>query len=162
MSETLNEPIDRKQFDKRKEFQHRLNLEELNYIKNSFKEKDKNNTNELDIDQLKEALGKYGIDTNHEAFSEAEINGSACVDFDELIDIITLKLSELESMEDIEKVFSLFIGEDNLDKIEFQHIRKACPGLTDEEIKEMIEKADSDKDGKINFEDFYKIITKKI
>ena len=87
---------------------------------------------------------------------------SACVDFDELIDIITLKLSELESMEDIEKVFSLFIGEDNLDKIEFKHIKKACPVLTDEEIKEMIEKADSDKDGKINFEDFYKIITKKI
>ena len=65
-------------------------------------------------------------------------------------------------MEDLEKIFSLYIGKENLDKIEFKHLRKVCPGLTDEEIKEMIEKADSDKDGKVNFEDFFSIITKKL
>ena len=159
--------IDRKQFDKRGDFQHLLNPKELNYIKDSFKEYDINNKNELDIDELKEALNNFGININedeslNDMFNEAERNGKTSIDFDKLIDTITLKLSDIESMEELEKVFSLFIGKENLDKIEFRHLRKICPELKDEEIEEMIEKADTDKDGKINFEDFYNIITKKI
>ena len=65
-------------------------------------------------------------------------------------------------MSELQKVFCLFLGDENVDKIEFKHIRKECPFLTDEEIKEMIEKADEDKDGKINFEEFHKIVTKLI
>ena len=159
--------IDRKQFDKRGDFQHLLNPKELNYINDSFKEYDINNKNELDIDELKEALNNFGININedeslNDMFNEAERNGKTSIDFDKLIDTITLKLSDIESMEELEKVFSLFIGKENLDKIEFRHLRKICPELKDEEIEEMIEKADTDKDGKINFEDFYNIITKKI
>ena len=45
--------IDRKQFDKRRDFKHLLNQKDLQYIKDSFKERDTNNTNELDIDQLR-------------------------------------------------------------------------------------------------------------
>ena len=37
-------------------------------------------------------------------------------------------------------------------KLNLDILRKIAQGLTDEEIKEMIEKADEDKDGKINFE----------
>lgn len=33
--------------------------------------------------------------------------------------------------------------------------------MTDEELMEMIERADNDKDGEINFEEFYNIMTKK-
>ncbi|EZG69889.1 centrin, caltractin [Gregarina niphandrodes] len=33
--------------------------------------------------------------------------------------------------------------------------------MTDEELKEMIERADSNGDGEISFEDFYAIMTKK-
>ena len=71
-------------------------------------------------------------------------------------------MSDIDSMNEIQKVFLLFLGDENVDKIEFRHIRRECPGLTDEEIKEMIEKADEDKDGKVNFEEFHKIITKLI
>ena len=161
------ENIDRKEFDKRGEFQHILNPKELEQIKNSFKKHDYKNTNELDIDQLNIALQKYGIDpykdeTLNKILVNAERNGKTSIDFDELIDSVTLQLSEIESMDDLSNIFSLFLGEENLDKIEFRHIRKICPYLTDEEIEEMIEKADEDKDGKINFEEFYKIITKKI
>lgn len=33
--------------------------------------------------------------------------------------------------------------------------------MTDEELREMIERADSNGDGEISFEDFYNIMTKK-
>ena len=166
MSEEIDS-IDRKRFDKRGEFRHLLNQKELKYIKDSFKDCDITKTNELDIDKLKETLIHFGIDPNNDEslqniFDEAERNGRVGIDFDRLIDIITLKLSELDSMVDLEKVFSLFLENENTDKIEFRHLRNYCPYLTDEEIEEMIEKADIDKDGKINFEEFYEIITKRI
>ena len=159
--------LDREEIIKMKDFHHHLNSKELKTIKDSFKDHDKNNANELDIDELRVELEKYGIDPYNEEtlknlFEEAERNGRVGIDFDKFIDVITLKMSDIDSMEELEKVFYLFLGEDNVDKIEFRHLRQLCPRLTDEEIEEMIKKADEDKDGKINFEEFYNIITKKI
>ena len=159
--------LDRKQFDRPGELKHHLNQKDLKYIKDSFKENDTNKNNEIDIDELKQALDKFGIEyAEDEAFqklfSDAEKNGSVHIDFDELINMVTSRMSDIDSMNELQKVFCLFLGDENVDKIEFRHIRKECPGLTDEEIKEMIEKADEDKDGKINFEEFHKIVTKLI
>ena len=159
--------IDRKRFDKRGIFQHRLNQKELEYIKDSFKIHDVTNSNEIDIDKLKEILIHYGVDPNNDEslqniFDEAERNGRVGIDFDSLIDIITLNLSKIDSMEELERIFYLFLGKENTDKIELRHLRNYCPYLTDEEIEEMIAKADINKVGKINFEEFYNIITKRI
>ena len=84
------------------------------------------------------------------------------VDFDKFIEDICKNLSNLNSMDELDKIFCLFTQNENTDKIEFRHLRKLCPQLSDEEIQEMINKADTDKDGKINYEDFYNIITKRI
>ena len=159
--------LDRKQFDRPGELKHHLNQKDLKYIKDSFKENDTDKKNEIDIDELKQALDKFGIEyADDEAFqnifNDAEKNGSVHIDFDELINMVTSRMSDIDSMNELQKVFCLFLGDENVDKIEFRHIRKECPGLTDEEIKEMIEKADEDKDGKINFEEFHKIVTKLI
>ena len=159
--------LDRKNFDRPGEFKHHLNQKDLKFIKDSFKENDIDKKNEIDIDELKQALDKYGIEYDNDEsfkklFNDAEKNGSINIDFDELINIITSRMSDIDSMNELQKVFCLFLGDENVDKIEFRHIRKECPGLTDEEIKEMIEKADEDKDGKINFEEFHKIVTKLI
>ena len=159
--------LDRKQFDRPGELKHHLNQKDLKYIKDSFKENDTDKKNEIDIDELKQALDKFGIEyADDEAFqnmlNDAEKNGSIHIDFDELINMVTSRMSDIDSMNELQKVFCLFLGDENVDKIEFRHIRKECPGLTDEEIKEMIEKADEDKDGKINFEEFHKIVTKLI
>ena len=159
--------VNRKEFDRPGEFRQILNQKDLNYIKDSFKQHDIEQKSEINIDELKFALNKYGIEyTNDESFqklfNEAEKNGSANIDFDELINMITSRMSDIDSMNELQKVFCLFLGDENVDKIEFRHIRKECPGLTDEEIKEMIEKIDEDKDGKINFEEFHKIVTKLI
>ena len=159
--------LDRKQFDRPGEYKHRLNQKDLKYIKDSFKNYDTDKTSEIDIDELKQALDKYGIEYNDDEsfqklFNDAEKNGSTNIDFDEFINVVTSRMSDIDSMNEIQKVFLLFLGDEDVDKIEFRHIRKECPGLTDEEIKEMIEKADEDKDGKVNFEEFHKIITKLI
>ena len=156
--------VERNQFDRPGGLKNRLNQKELIYIKDSFKLHDTNKTNEIDIDELKQALDKFGIEySNDESlqkiFNDAEKNGSTNLDFDQLINAITSRMEDIDSMSELQKVFCLFLGDENVDKIEFKHIRKECPFLTDEEIKEMIEKADEDKDGKINFEEFDSVIT---
>ena len=166
MAEGDTEVIDRKQFEKR-ELKDLLNPKELQNIKNFFEAKDLDNKKEIDIQQLKESLEKYGLDVNNdetfkELFDNVERNGKMGIDFDQLIDIITLKLSEIDSMENLSKVFDLFIGKENIDKIELRHLKNICPDLKDEVIEEMIKKADEDQDGKINFQEFYNIITKSI
>ena len=159
--------LDRKEFGSSFNIKHKLKEKDLKIIKDSFYEHDKQNTHEVDIDELKQALDKYGIEyQNDEAFQkifdEAEKKGNCNLDFDELINIVTSRMSDIDSMNELQKVFLLFLGDENVDKIEFRHIRNECPNLTDEEIKQMIEKADEDKDGKINFEEFYNIVTKLI
>ena len=158
--------LDRKQFEKREIFQQNLSPKELKFIKDSFQNNDTKGTNELNIEELKQVLEQYGIDINNdefkELFDEVEKNGEVGIDFDEFIEMITEKLVDIDSMNDVQKYFTLFLGEDNVDKIEQRHLKKLCPGLTNKEIEEMIQKADEDKDGKINFEEFYNITTKKI
>ena len=54
----------------------------------------------------------------------------------------------------------------NDDKIELKHLKRVAKELgenmSDDELNEMIVRADTDKDGKVSFEEFYAIMTKKI
>ena len=47
-----------------------------------------------------------------------------------------------------------------------RHLKRVAKELgenmTDDELNEMIVRADTDKDGKVSFEEFYAIMTKKI
>ena len=160
-----NKILDRKEFLERESHEYYLPQQKINFIKDSFKEKIPRN--QLDLNELKRALNKYSINFNEKELlgrllKNAEENGSSQIDFAQFIDGITTKLSEIYEEKDLAKFFSLFIGDDNTDKIEYEHLRKIDNDLKDDEIEEMIQKADIDKDGKINFEEFVNIINKKV
>ena len=160
-----NKILERKEFLERESHEYCLPQQKINFIKDSFKEKIQRN--QLDLNELKRALNKYSINFNEKELlgkllKNAEENGSSQIDFAQFIDVITTKLSEIYEEKDLAKFFSLFIGDDNTDKIEYEHLRKIDNDLKDDEIEEMIQKADIDKDGKINFEEFVNIINKKV
>ena len=160
-----NKILERKEFLERESHEYCLPQQKINFIKDSFKEKIPRN--QLNLNELKRALNKYSINFNEKELlgmllKNAEENGSSQIDFAQFIDGITTKLSEIYEEKDLAKFFSLFIGDDNTDKIEYEHLRKIDNDLKDDEIEEMIQKADIDKDGKINFEEFVNIINKKV
>ena len=130
--------VDRKEFKKRNDLEHHLSPKELKYIKDTFKQNDAAGNGELDLDQLKEVLDSYGIDVNgqplKELLDDAEKNGSTGIDFDQFIDIITSKISDIDSADIYSKFFNLFLGNENVDKIEKRHIKKYCPILESEDI----------------------------
>ena len=159
--------IQRKQFGIPKNHYHKLSHEKKLFIKKQYEQNSLDKTKKIDMEELKLALNKYGIDYENDPnfqklFSEVEKNGNSSIDFDEFINIMTENMGEIDSMNYLQNVYLLFLGDENTDKIELRHVKRECPWLKDEEIKEMIDKIDEDKDGKINFEEFHKITTKLI
>ena len=96
--------------------------------------------------------------------SDLDADGSGAIDFDEFLDMMTARLSDKDTKEDINKVFRLF-DDDKTGTINLKNLKRVAKELgetmTDEELMEMIERADSAGTGQVAPEDFYNIMTKK-
>ena len=77
--------------------------------------------------------------------------------------MMTAKMGERDSREEIMKAFKLF-DTDEKGKISFKDLKRVAKELgenmTDEELQEMIDEADRDGDGEVNEEEFYRIMKK--
>lgn len=75
-----------------------------------------------------------------------------------------LSQSDKDSRSDIDKIFNLF-DDDGTGKISLRNLKRVAKELgetmTEAELHEMIERADTDNDGEINADEFYTIMTKK-
>ena len=157
-------------FDTKNYEKNGLTEDEVLEIKEAFDLFDTDHSGEIDVGELKQALMNLGIDTKNQTLqnmlADIDKNGNANIDFDEFIDMMTAKMSDKDTREDLEKVFELFLGDDNADKIDIKHLKRVCKELnenmSDDELNEMIVRADLDRDGKVSFEEFYAIMTKKI
>merc|ERR1712110_855367 len=96
--------------------------------------------------------------------SDIDSSGDGDIDFNEFLEMMTGKMGEKESREDIEKVFKLF-DDDNTGKVSLRNLRRVAQELgeniDDEELQDMITQADRDGDGEINLDEFYRIMKKK-
>ena len=147
-----------------------LTADEVIEIKEAFDLFDSDKSGQIDTNELKQALQNLGIDAKNQTLqnmlADIDKNGSGDIDFDEFIDMMTAKMSDKDTREDLQKVFDLFLGDDDADKIEIKHLKRVVKelneNLSDDELNEMITRADTDRDGKVSFEEFYNIMTKKI
>ena len=77
--------------------------------------------------------------------------------------LMTNKMAEKDSKEEILKVFKLF-DDGESGKISFKNLKRVAKeigeNITDEEIREMIDQADSDGDGEVNQDEFLRIMKK--
>ena len=140
-----------------------LSHKELSLLKNVFKSLDKDNSGYINKEEFDKALNSYGCSFDKgklmNLFQETDKNGSRTIDFDEFLDSIAseLKLSE----ETLRQVFGMIVESDK-DYITLDDLKKLNSVYTEEELKELIDSTDSTHSGKVNFEDFYKMITTKI
>ena len=102
--------------------------------------------------------------TIYQMISDIDKDKLGEIDFEEFLDMMTAKMSDKDSREDIQKVFNLF-DDDQTGKISLRNLKRVAKELgetmSDAELLEMIERADTDTDGEINFDEFYAIMTKK-
>lgn len=145
-----------------------LDEELLAEIKEAFNVFDTEHTGSIDARELKAAMRALGFEVKKQEIrkimQDLDKNVNEKVNYNEFLSIMTPKMSEKDTREEIIKIFRLF-DEDQTGKISFRNLKKIAlelgEGLTDDELHEMVEEADRDGDGLINFDEFYRVMRKK-
>ena len=146
-----------------------LSEDEIMEIKEAFDLFDPTKSGFVSPKDLRQAMQSLGYEiknqTIYQMINNLEKDNVTEIDFQNFLNLMTARINEKESKEDIRKVFRLF-DEDNSGYITSQNLKRIARDLGENmeeiEIKEMIERADTDGDGRITFEDFYSIMTKKV
>merc|ERR1712201_47657 len=96
--------------------------------------------------------------------TDVDNDGNGTIEFAEFLAMMTGKMGEKDTREDIEKVFKLF-DDDNTGKISLRNLRRVAQELgeniDEEALQDMINQADRDGDGEINIDEFYRSMKKK-
>ncbi|KAM3138858.1 hypothetical protein pb186bvf_009061 [Paramecium bursaria] len=145
-----------------------LTEDEVLEIKEAFDLFDTDGGETIDPKELKSAMTSLGFEaknqTIYQMIADLDEDHSGQIDFQEFLKLMTARISDKDSKADIEKVFKLFDHE-RANAISLRDLQKVAKELgetiDDQELQEMIERADSDNDGLVSLEDFYNIMTKK-
>merc|ERR1712146_496642 len=130
-----------------------LTEEQLDEIREAFNLFDGDASGAIDVRELKAAMRALGFEVKNEELkkmvSDVDNDGNGTIEFAEFLEMITGKMGEKDSCEDIEKVFKLF-DDDNTNKISFRNLARVAEELgeniDDEELQDMINQADRDGD----------------
>merc|ERR1712072_965989 len=129
-------------------------------LREAFDLFDTNGSGTIDTKELQVALRALGFDSKKEKVRKM----IADIDFEEFVEMMTGKMGDRDSPEEILRVFKLF-DDDETGKISFRNLKRVArelgENMTDEELQEMINKADLDGDGEVNEEEFMRIMTYK-
>uniref|UniRef100_A0A2K6FRZ5 EF-hand domain-containing protein n=1 Tax=Propithecus coquereli TaxID=379532 RepID=A0A2K6FRZ5_PROCO len=114
---------------------------------NPFDLFDADRTGTIDVRELKVAMRALGFDPKKEEIkkmvSEIDKEGTGKMNFSDFLTVMTQKMSEKDTKEEILKAFKLF--DDETEKISFKNLKCVAKelgeNLTDEELQEMIDKA---------------------
>ncbi|XP_010019127.1 PREDICTED: centrin-2-like, partial [Nestor notabilis] len=136
-------------------------------IRKAFDLFDTGGTGNIDVKELKVAMRALGYEPRREEIkkmvSDIDKEGTGKISFSGFFRVITQKMVEKDSKEEILKVFKLF-DDDETGKISFKNLKRVSrelgENLTDEELQEMIDVADRDRDGQVNEQEFLSIMNK--
>lgn len=146
---------------------HELTEEQKQEVREAFELFDTDGSGNIDIKELKVAMRALGFEPKKEEIRKMIIDigkeGSTHISFEDFLNMMTQKMSEKDSKEEILKAFRLF-DDDGTGKISFKNLKRVSrelgENLTDEELQEMIDEADRDGDGEINEQEFLRIMKK--
>merc|ERR1712084_89609 len=145
-----------------------LGEEQVMEIKDAFDLFDKDRSGEITVGEMLDAMRSLGYDTEHgeaaEHVKSLDKDGSGALEFNEFYDLLTARFSENTTKEELQRVFKLF-DTDNTGSISVANMRAIADQVgdqvSDDELGDIVLKNDMDNDGKLTFEDFYNVLTKK-
>ncbi|CAK0857353.1 unnamed protein product [Prorocentrum cordatum] len=161
-------------FQARKYERPGLKQDEIEEIKEAFDLFDTDQSGEIDLKELKAAMASLGYESKNDTIflmlSELDTDGSASLDFEEFLGLMSPPRrqdgkDEKDTRAEIQKIFRLF-DQDNHGVILTRDVMKVCKELgerlTKEEVEEIVRRACQDESKmEITFEDFYQVMTKK-
>lgn len=137
-----------------------LSVEEVAGIKDMFSMMDVNNNGKITLEELKFGLHKLGhqiADADVKILMEAaDVDGNGTLDYGEFV-AVSIHLKKIGNDEHLHKAFAFF-DQNNSGYIEIDELRESLAddlGSNHEEvISAIIHDVDTDKDGKISYEEF--------
>uniref|UniRef100_A0A1A9WL98 EF-hand domain-containing protein n=1 Tax=Glossina brevipalpis TaxID=37001 RepID=A0A1A9WL98_9MUSC len=134
-------------------------------IKEAFDLFDIECTGFIEEKELKVAIRALGFEPKKEEIKrmidDIDRDGTARISFDDFLHLMTLKMAEKDTKEEILKAFRLF-DDDGSGKITFKNLKRVArelgEKLTDEELREMIDETDLDGDGEVDQEEFLRMM----
>ena len=145
--------------------------EEIEEIKNAFKKYDINKTGKINVKRFIKEMLSIGLDIKapliYKMFTELdtdEIDKNGGITLDQVLNIINNKIGNTHNEEGMKNIFEL-LKENSDDKyLNLNKMKELANSfgmnVTDEEIKNMLEKA-SDNGNGLTFEEFSKIMSDK-
>ncbi|KAJ3411007.1 hypothetical protein HDV05_002915 [Chytridiales sp. JEL 0842] len=146
---------------------HDLTPTQKQEIREAFDLFDTDGSGTIDCKELKVAMRALGFEPKKEEIkkmvAEMDKSGRGVIDFNQFLEMMSVKMNEKDSREEILKAFKLF-DDDESGRISFKNLKRVAKelgeNLTDEELQEMIDEADRDGDGEINEDEFLRIMKK--
>merc|ERR1712232_1189735 len=131
-----------------------LTEEQMEEIREAFGLFDADASGAIDVRELKAAMRALGFEVKNEELkkmvTDVDNDGNGTIEFGEFLAMMTGKMGEKDTREDIEKVFKLF-DDDSTNKISFRNLCRVAEELgesvDDEELQDMITQSDRDGDG---------------
>merc|ERR1712086_811766 len=109
-----------------------LSDEQMEEIREAFGLFDSDASGAIDVRELKAAMRALGFEIKNEELkkmvSDIDGDGNGTIEFVEFLGMMTGKMGEKDSREDIEKVFKLF-DDDNSSKISFKNLARVAEEL---------------------------------
>merc|ERR1712137_833446 len=144
-----------------------LSEEQIEEIREAFNLFDTDHSGSIDYRELKAAMRALGFEVKKDELrkmiTDIDADGSDQIEFPEFLEMMTGKMGEKDTKEEILKVFKLF-DDDSTGKVSFKNLKRVAKELgenmTEEELQDMIDQADHG-DGEINPEEFYRIMKKR-
>ncbi|KAL8171766.1 hypothetical protein V2J09_023570 [Rumex salicifolius] len=163
MSTSYKQSTNRK--DKSRSRQHGLAPQKLQEIKEAFELFDTDNSGTIDAKELNVAMRALGFEMTEEQIeqmiADVDKDGSGAIDFSEFCQMMTAKIGERDTKEDLMKAFHV-IDHDKNGKISVADIHRIAKELgepfNDREIEEMIDAADHNGDGEVDLEEFMRMM----
>mmetsp|Transcript_95467 Transcript_95467/g.269808 ORF Transcript_95467/g.269808 Transcript_95467/m.269808 type:complete len:161 (+) Transcript_95467:61-543(+) len=147
--------------------QKELTPQQKTEIKAAFDLFDTDGSGDIDARELHVAMRTLGFEASKDEIekmiAEVDDDGSGEIEFEEFLTMMTTKMLKHDPKEDMTKLFNFF-DEDKTGKITLANLRKiadsAGMGLSDGQLKCMIDAADMDADGEVNQDEFFRILKK--
>ncbi len=96
---------------------------------------------------------------------DLDSDGNGTIDFQEWVTLMTKRVNDKDSRANINKIFALF-DDERTGFISIKNLRRVAQELgeniSEEELQELVTRADLDQDGLVSEEEFYTIVTRKI
>ncbi|GKT35579.1 centrin-1 [Aduncisulcus paluster] len=142
-----------------------LTPEQKQEIREAFDIFDTEGNGTIDTKELRVAIRALGFEPSRDELkrmvAETDREGTGTIDFNGFLEVMTVKMADRDSNEEIMKAFRL-LDSDDTGYITFDNLKRVAKelgeGITDDELREMIDEADRSGTGQISQEDFLRIM----